>query len=252
MIREEIKAEIKELLIDKLDFEQRRLNQIQAIDSGDYNFFFLNIFGKEATIKYKLSHSITTSWGMSLYEQSCKIIAKKVGYECETQKKNLGQINSEVMLYISSLQNDNNRVPNKDEEIEKIRQLSTPGNANEHPNSTVDVWITKPSGEEILIDITTVKNNKKGFRSLNEKNLTWAALKFSQDTNANISPYFAIPYNPEGNTIDDIEYSRFISGNYDRKDILVGNQFWQEISGGKFSIFDMNDIFNEVSSLYSI
>ena len=113
-----IKAEIKELLIDKLNFEQRRLNQIQAINSGDYNFFFLNIFGEEATIKYKLSHSITTSWGMSLYEQSCKIIARKVGYECETQKKNLGQINSEAMLYISSLQNDNNRVPNKDEEIE--------------------------------------------------------------------------------------------------------------------------------------
>ena len=41
--------------------------------------------------------------------------------------------------------------------------------ADEHPDSTVDVYITTPDKKEILIDITTVGNNKKSFRVIKAK-----------------------------------------------------------------------------------
>jgi len=248
---DDIKNEIKDLIIEKLDFDRRKREQIDSFESGDYNRFFHALFGKDPIIKYKLTHSIFTSWGMSIYEQSCKIIAEKVGYKCDLQKKIFGELNDDVMLYISQLKGDNNRVPNKRKELQRIKDLSSLGRPNEHPDSTVDVWITKPSGEEVLIDITTVKPNKKSFRALNEKNLTWAGLKYSQNTNANINTYFAFPYNPEGQSIDAVNYT-WLNSYYDRNDVLVGNELWKEVSGGKFTIFDMVDIFDDISKLYSI
>ena len=148
---DDIKNEIKDLIIEKLDFDRRKREQIESFESGDYNRFFHALFGKDPIIKYKLTHSIFTSWGMSIYEQSCKIIAEKVGYKCDLQKKIYGELNNDVMLYISQLKGDNNRVPNKRKELQRINELSSLGRPNEHPDSTVDVWITKPSGEEVLM-----------------------------------------------------------------------------------------------------
>ena len=107
------------------------------------------------------------------------------------------------------------------------------------------------SGEEILIDITTVKNNIKSFQTLKTKTLVWAGLRFSQDIDADVHPYFAIPYNPEGKKLDDINYSRFAS-HYDREDILVGDELWRIVSNNKFTINDLAEVFEEISSIYKI
>ncbi|MCG3861837.1 TdeIII family type II restriction endonuclease [Psychrobacter sp. Ps5] len=57
--------------------------------------------------------------------------------------------------------------------------------------------------------------------------------------------YIAIPYNPESRT--DNNYKRW--GNfYDRQDLLVGDELWQLVSGGQFSLNDMVDIFREVGA----
>tara|TARA_B100001939_G_scaffold347696_1_gene370166 strand:+ start:2704 stop:3456 length:753 start_codon:yes stop_codon:yes gene_type:complete len=247
----EMKSEFKNLIVEKLNFEDRKERLSNDIDKGDVHFFFMSLFGRKAALSAKLSTSIMTSWGMSIYEQACEKLSLKAGFECETQEKVLGELNQDVKNFISDLENKESYIPDRKKEIETIRKLSTPGKPLEHRSSVVDVYIKKPSGEEILIDITTVKNNIKSFQTLKTKTLVWAGLRFSQDIDANVNPYFAIPYNPEGKKIDDINYSRFAS-NYDREDILVGDELWRKVSDNKFTINDLAEVFQEISSIYKI
>ena len=119
------------------------------------------------------------------------------------------------------------------------------GDLIEIPDSTVDVFIKQPDGTEIFIDITTVKPNKKEFRTMKQKILKWYFLRLSH---GDISPdkiktYIAIPYNPESKT--DNTYTRF-SGYYDRQDLLVGDELWKLVSNDQFSLQDMIDVFREI------
>ena len=114
-------------------------------------------------------------------------------------------------------------------------------------HSTVDVYIKTPEKKEILIDITTVKNNKKSFISLKQKILRWTAMRLSQDINSDIEAYFAIPYNPYSKIIENTDYTNPFSKWVDRKDILVGDELWKKVSNNKIGIKDINEVFIELS-----
>ncbi len=115
----------------------------------------------------------------------------------------------------------------------------------EYSDSTVDIFVETNDGKSILIDITTVKNDKKSFMILKKKTLRWAVLMLSNNPEIDIETYFAIPYNPEGNNIEDIEYYYF-KKYYDRKDSLVGDELWKKISNNNFSIIDLIKIFDNL------
>ena len=149
----EMKSEFKNLIVEKLNFDDRKERLSNDIDKGDVHFFFMSLFGREAALSAKLSTSIMTSWGMSIYEQACEKLSLKAGFECETQEKVLGELNQDVKNFISDLENKESYIPDRKKEIETIRKSSTPGKPLEHRSSVVDVYIKKPSGEEILIDI---------------------------------------------------------------------------------------------------
>ena len=119
------------------------------------------------------------------------------------------------------------------------------GSLDAIPDSTVDVFIKKPDGTEIFIDITTVKPNKKEFRTMKQKILKWYILRLSHGdiTPDKIHTYIAIPYNPQSKT--DNTYTRW-NEYYDREDLLVGNELWQLISDNQFSLEDMIDVFREI------
>lgn len=103
-----------------------------------------------------------------------------------------------------------------------------------------NVYIKTKDGTEICIDITTVKPNKKEFRTLKRKLLMWAAIRYSQDQNVNFQPYIAIPYNPNAG-----EYINH-KGSYDRKDLLVGDELWKKVSNNQFCIEELITIFKEI------
>lgn len=233
-----------------------RINEILKIDTrvpekkaemmnGDVSPFLIELFGEQIMLSAKVAQSIHTTFGMSFYEQVCKELAEEAGFEAHTQYKLLGHFDVRVAEYLHKLLETTEYNPNRTQELNEIKKLSGSGTAREIPDSTVDVYIKKPSGEEYFIDITTVKPNKKEFRTMKRKLLTWAALRYSQDKNANIHPYIAIPYNPESNgNIESTDYSRH-SGYYDRSDLLVGNELWQLVSGDKINIIDLQIIFQE-------
>jgi hypothetical protein len=246
MNNSEIKQKFKQRIIEILKLESRIPRLYKSMNDGDVSPFFIELFGEEITFKIKLGQSIQTTIGMSIYEQFCKTLGESVGYKVELQKKIYGSVNSETASYINTLLNNLDYIPNRQEEMMEIRKLSTPGEAIEFPDSTVDVYITTPQGREFLIDITTVKPNKKSFRALKHKLLYWQAIRLSQDINAVVEPYFAIPYNPESIEPEGTKYNMW-SKYYDRKDILVGDELWMKVSNNNFSILDIIEVFKSVS-----
>ena len=245
-----LKYLIKSRLIEILKIKEKILEMQKKMQEGDVSPFFLGLFGEKLSFTVKIGQSIQTTLGMSFYEQAIKAMGEFVGYKVETQKKLIGYIYPEVEDYLKILDRLDYK-PDRDAEIKKIREIcksnfiKTSPKLIEYPDSTIDVYVTTPDGEEILIDVTTIKNNKKSFRAMKKTSLRWAAYRMSQDPDVNVQPYFAIPYNPESKRVDGIIYERF--GNYyDRKDILVGDELWKKVSNNKCSINDIIDIFNEL------
>ena len=249
---EQMKKAVKEraLRILKMDEKVKRLSK--DIDNGDTNLFFLEMFGKKVMFTSKLITSLQTAFGMSFYEQVSKELGELVGYEVKNQYKITGHIHGDAKLYLDKLLEDLKYTPNRATEYQRLHEIyelnkDNLGELAEIPDSTVDVFIKKPDGTEIFIDITTVKPNKKEFRTMKEKILKWYFLRLSHGDIApeKIQTYIAIPYNPESRT--DNNYKRW--GNfYDRQDLLVGDELWQLVSGGQFSLNDMIDIFREIGN----
>lgn len=249
-LSEEQTKQIKEKIEDILKLDTRISEKRSEMFSGDTSPFLISLVGDKATLSTKVVQSLQTTMGMSFYEQTCKILGEQSGYKVENQKKVYGSLSKEVEEYLKILQDMSYR-PDRAKELEDIREICRKNAKNgvtpprEYPDSTVDVYITTPSGEEFLIDITTVKPNKKDTRTLKEKTLRWAAYRMSQDPEVKVEPYFAIPYNPEGSNVMDTEYKRWDTY-YDRFDILVGNELWEKVSGGQCSINDIVEIFEEI------
>jgi len=247
-----MKKAVKEraLRILKMDEKVKRLSK--DIDNGDTNLFFLEMFGKKVMFTSKLITSLQTAFGMSFYEQVSKELGELVGYEVKNQYKITGHIHGDAKLYLDKLLEDLKYTPNRATEYQRLHEIyelnkDNLGELAEIPDSTVDVFIKKPDGTEIFIDITTVKPNKKEFRTMKEKILKWYFLRLSHGDIApdKIQTYIAIPYNPESRT--DNNYKRWGSF-YDRQDLLVGDELWQLVSGGQFSLNDMIDIFREIGN----
>lgn len=249
-LHEQMRKAVKQkaLSILKMDEKVKRLSQ--DIDDGDTNLFFLEMFGKQVMFTSKLITSLQTAFGMSFYEQISKTLGELVGYEVTNQYKLKGHIHGNLKSYLDTLLEDIKYIPNRKVEYKRIHEIHDEikaeiGSLDAIPDSTVDVFIKKPDGTEIFIDITTVKPNKKEFRTMKQKILKWYILRLSHGdiTPDKIHTYIAIPYNPQSKT--DNTYTRW-NEYYDREDLLVGNELWQLISDNQFSLEDMIDVFREI------
>jgi hypothetical protein len=238
------KAAIKERVRSILKLQSRIDTLSNDMNSGDVSPFLLELLGKQIILQNKIGTSLNTTMGMSFYEQTCKTLGETVGFNVELQKKVTGYLSDEVKDYLK-LTDSIDYSPDRDKEIAHLKTIVKGGKNEEYPDSTVDVYITKPDKSEILIDITTVKPNKKEFRVLKEKLLRWTAMRLSQDPSIDVQAYIAIPYNPESSTHDGIDYSRH-KKYYDRKDILVGEELWRIVSNDQVGILDMVEIFKEL------
>jgi len=251
-LTENQKQNIRNRIEKILNLDAKISEKRSDIIDGDTSPFLLSLFGLERMLMVKVGQSIQTTMGMSFYEQTCELLANEVGYEVTLQKKVKGFISPVIENYLQRL-NKTEYSPNREKELSDIRRLSIDAQNHpdfgeyEYPDSTVDVYIRTPSGKEILIDITTVKCNKKDFRVLKEKTLRWSAYRMTHDQNIDIEAYFAIPYNPESSDNSSITYNRF-SSLYDRKDILVGDELWAKVSNNNCTTNDLIDIFKEFGS----
>lgn len=255
-LHQQMKSLVKDRAIRLLKLDEKVEILSKAIDDGDTNIFFLAMFGKDVMLKAKLIMSLQTSFGMSFYEQISKSLGELAGFQVENQFKLSGFIPDQVSRFLEKTLDDISYIPNRANEYRMLSELYLEakeedriGNLILTPDSTVDVFIKTPDGTEIFIDITTVKPNKKEFRTMKRKILTWYFMRLSH---GDISPdkiktYIAIPYNPE--STDSNDYTRW-NDYYDSEDLLVGDQLWRLVSNGHFSLSDMLNVFVELGSEY--
>ncbi len=208
--------------------------------------FHHRLLGKDRYAMFSFIQSMNTTFGMSIWEHVAAILAEEAGYFAVRQYKLLGEINKEAEQIINEIHyklRKGEEVPNKKNELEKIRNIIKVGQLKEHPDSTVDLFV-KIKDWENYFDITSAKPNMKEFAALKLKLLKWTALRLSQDKNAKVFTRLAIPYNP----YHPEPYERWtLKGLYDLQsgEILVGEDFWNFVSGD--DIYEnLLDIFQRV------
>ena len=191
----------------------------------EYSPFFDAVFGRETVVKASVMLSMYTSFGMSVYEQMAVILATNAGYTAQRQYTLLGSIDAATEALILEL--CRTEAASKAAEVDRIRKSIKPGSREKDDESCVDVFVKKPNGEELYIDITTVKPNLKEFRSLRRKMLRWAALRFSQNKSAAVRTCIGIPYNP----YHPQPYERWTGQRTSKDEVLVQNDLWREFAG---------------------
>jgi hypothetical protein len=206
-----------------------------------YAPFFSAIFDSEAIVIASLMQSLYTTFGMSIYEQMAVILAKSNNWFAERQYRLKGQIDPDTELLIWKCLGSK---PNKAAELEMIRESIKPGEPLDDDKGMVDVYVRKPDGTELFVDITTVKPNLKEFRAMRRKMLRWAALRMSLDKKAIVDTRIGIPYNPYYPK----PYDRWTSAICDPSgDLLVQDDLWAAFAGS--NVFgEILDIFREVGS----
>lgn len=249
-IHDQMKEAVKEKALEILKMDDKVERLSKAIDNGDTNLFFIEMVGKKTMFTSKLITSLQTSFGMVFYEQMCIKMGELVGYEVQRQYKLIGYEPPELTDYLQFILEDMKYVPNRRNEYQYLSEIyedikDNVGESVEIPDSTVDVFIKKPDGTEIFIDITTVKPNKKEFRTMKKKILRWyfARLVRGDIDPSKIETYIALPYNPYSRTSNTYTH---MGKYYDRKDLLVGDELWKLVSNDQFSLEDMIDVFKEI------
>lgn len=238
------KKEIEDLLINIV-----RLKLENYTPETSFMPFHFRLIGKDRYGMSSFIHSMSTTFGISIWEQVAVLLAKRANNHSERQVKLLGQIDDITERKIQNIHytlREGSSKPDKFLEIDTIRQSILKGDERKDPDSTVD-YLVVINNEENYFDITSAKPNMKEFASLKLKLLRWTGLRLSQDQNANVFTRLAIPYNPYYPQ----PYERWtLRGLYDldNKEILVGEEFWNFVANGNI-YEELLDIFEEAGNI---
>lgn len=224
-MKSETRKEIKELITNAI------LSKIDTYSAEtEYKPFFNAIFSKEQVITHSVIHSFYTSFGISIYEQLAVILARGAGFEAQKQYDLLGKIDDKTEALINKIDMDlrsGKRKPDMKMELEEIKKSIQIDKPITDPDKRVDLFMKKPNGEEIYIDITSPKPNIKEFISLKKKLLRWIALRLSVEKNVKVTTALGLPYNPYYPK----PYTRWTKGNmYDINQLMVGSDFWNFVA----------------------
>ena len=213
------RSKLKSIVKNKIEEKLRNY-----ASETEHKPFFEAIFDKSTVLQASLMQSLYTTFGMSIYEQILVELAKQNNFKkSERQFQLVGCIYERTETLINNLCNQDIYTHSKDDEIQMVRTKILAGNPVKHSNQTVDVFLEDSNGNELYIDITTVKPNKKEARTLRRKMLEWGALRFSQNKNAKIRTCIGIPYNPYYPNA----YGRgFVLDNCHRDELLIQEELW--------------------------
>lgn len=132
--------------------------------------------------------------------------------------------------------------PDKEKELESIREVCDKGNLNESKLTKIDIWLETYNNELYLIDMKTVKPNIGEFKGFKRTLLEWAAAEITKNHLVKINTLLAIPYNP----YHPEPYNRWtMKGLFDLpREILVAEELW-DFLGGEGTWNDLLDCFEQ-------
>jgi len=196
--------------------------------------FHFRLLGKDRMALYSFIHSLNTSFGTSIFEPVAVAIA---GMKFQNAEKHFiagDKISEGAHRVIQEIMDGlitGTFVPNKREEIEKIREVCRQGKMNTVKPTVVDVFVKTKIDQMILFDIKTVKPNIGDFKEFKRTLLEWVASVLADNPKANIQTAIAIPYNP----YEPKPYERWtVRGMLDlREELYVAEEFWNFLGGEK-------------------
>lgn len=207
--------------------------------------FHYRLLGRDRMALYSFIQSLNTAFGTSIYEPAAIELAKGRFKEAKSHVKVFQSISSQSQVVIQQIMNglaSSYQSPNKSQEVEEIRKVSSLGSMETLRNTLVDIWLEDFNKTRYLIDLKTVKPNIGGFQSHKRTLLEWVASELAKDPNASVESMIAMPYNP----FEPEPYKSWqLRGMLDLKhELLVGKDFWDFI-GGEGSYELVLDCFEE-------
>ena len=130
-----------------------------------------------------------------------------------------------------------------------VKSIPRPQNFSDlQKGSGCDLFIEK-NGIEYAFDIKTVQINAGGGPKFNETLMNWHAYRYlDTGSNRKFFAHIAIPYNPYPS---DQEWWQAFGGRVsplDRDDLLLGDKFWDLLSGTTGTLAVITEAFNNCSS----
>ena len=232
------KQNIEQTIIDALKAKFKNHNPEPAVMP-----FHTRLLGKDRLALYSFIHSLNTNFGTTIFEPVAVAIASQKFKVAKHSVKAHTILSSDAQLEIESIMNALSAattLPNKENEVERIRAVCQSGKLNTVKLTKQDVFLESHKGEIYLIDIKTAKPNKGGFQDLKRTLLKWCAVYLQENPKAVVHSIIAIPYNP----YEPKPYERWtMSSMMDvKKELLVAEDFW-DFLGGKGTYTDLLDCF---------
>lgn len=230
------KGKISALLEKKIEDKLRRYVR----ETSSMPFLARLIQDSEKVAAYSFIHSISTTLGMSIYEDVSKIIAEESADECFTKYDVGGVISREQKSVIDDivrkLRNGEKKV-NSAQEIKLVLNASAKDGKVQKDGRIADFYMRR-AGEEYYFEIKTVKPNIDVFTKSKSKLLEWVARRRNP-----VKVFLAFPYNPYYPQ----PYERFTEqGVLDRgNEFLIGKEYW-DFLGGENTFEELLALFDSV------
>ncbi|HIH54971.1 TPA: TdeIII family type II restriction endonuclease [Candidatus Woesearchaeota archaeon] len=194
----------------------------------------------EKVAAYSFIHSISTSLGMSIYEEVSKIIAKSSAQTVERGVNVGGTLSSQQKETIAKIVNElreGKRIVNRKKEVTEVLSASSFNGKAQKDNDIADFYMKKDN-QEFFFEIKTVKPNIDVFTKSKIKLLEWVARKQKP-----VNAILAFPYNPYYPD----PYSRFTEQGVVEHgtEFLIAEEYWNFI-GGKDTFKELLSLFDDV------
>jgi hypothetical protein len=209
----------------------------------DFHHPLLKVLYGQDTLRTKTTlQGLLTSLGVTLWEKLATVIAAENGFEVQDPKEvkqpdNLPQPHAELMdLWEKKRRADSHPVSLEDlsKELRK-KKYSIPENLAMRKltkSDGLDVFLTKEN-VDYYFDIKTVDWNTGSSYKFNSSLLRWKIFHRLQRPKYDLRPYFVIPYGIAENWWTEIGPK---VSPLQKDDVLVGNQFWDLLTGRRDSL----------------
>jgi hypothetical protein len=210
----------------------------------NYMPFHHALLGKDRMALFSFIHSLNTTFGGSIFEPVAVALSQVNSHFNQTHRQfavgdrisELAQ--REIQHIINEL--STGKIPNKEDEIARIRKVCQQGNMQKLKTVKVDLYLETRDAEIHLFDLKTAKPNQSNFKDFKRTLLEWIAIILAQHPNAIVHSYIAIPYNPYYPE----PYQRWtLKGMLDDAcELKVAEEFWNYL-GGTDTFNDLLDCF---------
>ncbi|MEW6680176.1 MAG: TdeIII family type II restriction endonuclease [bacterium] len=193
--------------------------------------FHFRLLGQDRMALFSFIHSLNTTFGTSIFEPVAETLAS-LNFSIAQKRYVVGNKISELaQTEINHIMNELTvgHIPNKEEEIERIRKVCNKGAMNKIKTVKVDLFVQEDDRTVHLFDLKTAKPNISNFKDFKRTLLEWVAIFLLKHPNAKVNSYIAIPYNP----YEPKPYERWtLKGMLDlERELKVAGEFWDFLGG---------------------